>query len=117
MVNSSAIAALLTSLGEQHPDVAQSLNNLAGLCYKQGRYEEAGVLDQQAIAIATQTLGPDHPNTRTIQQNYQAMHSGNQSQSIPWWGWLIVIPLTPLIWLYLFAQKLVKALVQLLRHR
>ena len=60
-------------LGEEHPDVATSLNNLAGLYNNQGRNSEAEPLYQEAIIIATKTLGENHPNTKTISQNYQIM--------------------------------------------
>ena len=36
-------------LGEEHPDVATSLNNLAGLYASQGRYSEAEPLYEQAL--------------------------------------------------------------------
>jgi tetratricopeptide (TPR) repeat protein len=44
-------------LGEQHPDTATSLNNLAGLYQAQGRYDEAEPLYQQALAIRKARLG------------------------------------------------------------
>ncbi len=53
--------------------MATRLNNLVGLYYAQGRYKEAGVLCQQAIAIATQTLGLNHPYTQGFHQNFQSM--------------------------------------------
>jgi tetratricopeptide (TPR) repeat protein len=36
-----ALAIREKVLGEEHPDTAMSLNNLAGLLYEQGSYEEA----------------------------------------------------------------------------
>ena len=57
-------------LGEEHPDVATSLNNLAELYRSQGRYAEAEPLYLQAIAIATQRLGQEHPNTQTMVGNF-----------------------------------------------
>ena len=38
-----------------------------------GRYEEAIAHYQQAINIAQQTLGENHPNTVTINNNYLQM--------------------------------------------
>jgi tetratricopeptide (TPR) repeat protein len=49
-------------LGKQHPDYAESLNNLAGLCYYQGDYEQAKPLLEQALAIREQVLGKQHPD-------------------------------------------------------
>ena len=62
-------------LGENHPDVATSLNNLAGLYESQGKYAEAEPLYQRAIAILLATLGENHPNTRTVMMNYYLMLS------------------------------------------
>ena len=62
-------------LGENHPDVATSLNNLAGLYYAQGKYAEAEPLYQRAIAILLATLGENHPNTQTVMMNYYLMLS------------------------------------------
>ncbi|MEG3439951.1 tetratricopeptide repeat protein, partial [Pannus brasiliensis CCIBt3594] len=58
-------------LGEEHPDVATSLNNLAGLYYSTGRYGEAISYSQQAIQIAEQALGKNHPNTVAFRENYE----------------------------------------------
>jgi tetratricopeptide (TPR) repeat protein len=60
-------------LGESHPDVASSLNNLAALYDSQGRYTEAEPLYLQALAIAEQTLGVNHPNTITCRKNLQSL--------------------------------------------
>ena len=57
-------------LGHHHPDTAQSLNNLAGLLNKTGRYKEAEPLYRQAIAILLETLGDQHPLTKIFWQNY-----------------------------------------------
>ena len=50
-------------LGQDHPNTATSLNNLALLYRAQGRYAEAEPLLQRALAIREQQLGQDHPNT------------------------------------------------------
>jgi tetratricopeptide (TPR) repeat protein len=60
-------------LGEEHPHVATSLNNLAGLYYSQGRYSEAEPLYLQALEIAERSLGANHPNTVTIRNNLQSL--------------------------------------------
>ena len=63
-------------------NVATSYHNLAGLYESMGRYEEAfpsGTRSascahyQQAINIAEETLGENHPNTVTITNNYLQM--------------------------------------------
>jgi tetratricopeptide (TPR) repeat protein len=48
-------------LGEAHPDVATSLNNLAGLYESQGRYKEAEPLLLEALTMRKQLLGEAHP--------------------------------------------------------
>ena len=60
-------------LGDNHPDVATSLNNLASLYESQGKYEEAEPLYQRAIAILLEKLGKNHPNTQTGTMNYYRM--------------------------------------------
>jgi tetratricopeptide (TPR) repeat protein len=44
-------------LGPEHPDVAQSLNNLGELYRIQGRYAEAEPLLKRALAIRERVLG------------------------------------------------------------
>ncbi|WP_292761209.1 tetratricopeptide repeat protein, partial [Nostoc sp. NOS(2021)] len=56
-------------LGEEHPDVASSYNNLAGLYHSQGRYSDAEPLYKKALSIAELSLGIDHPSTATIRKN------------------------------------------------
>ncbi|MFN5390499.1 MAG: tetratricopeptide repeat protein, partial [Pseudanabaena sp.] len=60
-------------LGANHPDVANSLNNLAELYRAQGKYSEAEPLYVRAIQILEKALGSDHPNTVTVRQNYETM--------------------------------------------
>ena len=56
--------------GEEHPDVAQSLNNLAGLYRKQSEYEQAKPLYERALKMVNKFFKPDHPTVRTISKNY-----------------------------------------------
>jgi tetratricopeptide (TPR) repeat protein len=56
-------------LSPEHPDTGVSLNNLAGLYYSQGRYEEAASLYERALAIWEKALGPKHPHTAFILNN------------------------------------------------
>jgi tetratricopeptide (TPR) repeat protein len=52
-------------LGPEHPDLAWSLNGLAGLYRAQGRYAEAEPLYERALAIDERSFGPDQPNVAT----------------------------------------------------
>ncbi len=63
------------TVGEEHPEYAIHLNNLAALLESMGRYEEAEPLYRQAIAICEKSLGEDHPNTRQIRQNFANMNA------------------------------------------
>ncbi|MFM7437163.1 MAG: tetratricopeptide repeat protein, partial [Snowella sp.] len=58
-------------LPPNHPDLATYLNNLAGLYYSQGKYNEAESLYLEALAISEQSLDSDHPLARLFQKNYQ----------------------------------------------
>ncbi|MEM8720030.1 MAG: tetratricopeptide repeat protein [Cyanobacteria bacterium P01_G01_bin.39] len=55
--------------GEQHPDVAASLNNLANLYKSQGKYEAAEPLYQEALELLKQLLGEQHPDVATSLNN------------------------------------------------
>ena len=46
-------------LGEEHPDVAQTLNDLAFLLSAQGKYAQAAPLYDRALAIRKEKLGKD----------------------------------------------------------
>ncbi|MEL6780562.1 MAG: tetratricopeptide repeat protein, partial [Cyanobacteria bacterium J06597_16] len=62
-------------LGDEHPDVASSLNNLAALYYNQGRYSDAEPLLIDALALFEQRLGPDHPSTKVVRGNLQELQN------------------------------------------
>jgi tetratricopeptide (TPR) repeat protein len=71
--------------GDEHPKVATGLNNLAGLLYAQGKYDEAEPLYQQSLAIkrkvcaihlvtsscdhSCKVLGEEHPNVAASLNN------------------------------------------------
>jgi tetratricopeptide (TPR) repeat protein len=60
-------------LGEHHPDVASSLNNLAYLYNAQGRYEAAEPLYQQALELNRELLGDRHPDVAGSLNNLAAL--------------------------------------------
>ncbi|MEM1256433.1 MAG: tetratricopeptide repeat protein [Cyanobacteria bacterium P01_H01_bin.21] len=49
-------------LGDKHPDVAESLNNLAEAYHHQGRYSEAEPLYRDALMMRKRLLGDEHPD-------------------------------------------------------
>ncbi|MDT3776125.1 FxSxx-COOH system tetratricopeptide repeat protein [Nitrospira sp. MA-1] len=59
------------ALGPTHPDVATSLNNLAGLYDSQGQYGKAEPLYQRTLTILEEALGLEHPDTQTVRENYE----------------------------------------------
>ncbi|MCC5661100.1 tetratricopeptide repeat protein [Nostoc sp. XA010] len=72
-------------LGEEHPDVAQSLNNLAYLYNSQGRYREAEPLHQQALALRRKLLGEEHPDVAVSLNNLAHLYysQGRYSEAEP----------------------------------
>ena len=60
-----ALAIGEAGLGPDHPSVATSLGNLAGLLRATGRLAEAEPLYRRALAIGEASLGPDHPRVAT----------------------------------------------------
>ncbi|MBD2440459.1 tetratricopeptide repeat protein [Nostoc sp. FACHB-110] len=60
------LSAIKTRLGEEHPYVATSLNNLALLYNSQGRYSEAEPLLLQALEMRKRLLGEEHPDVALI---------------------------------------------------
>jgi hypothetical protein len=48
-------------LGLEHPDTLTSINNLAGVLNRQGKYKEAKAMHRQTQAISKKMLGPKHP--------------------------------------------------------
>ena len=65
-----ALAIREKVLGPDHPNVAQSLNNLATLYHAQRKYVEAEPLYKRALTIWEKALGPDHPNVALALENY-----------------------------------------------
>lgn len=49
-------------LGPDHPDCAQSLNNLAALHTERREYETAEDMYEKALDIRKKALSPDHPS-------------------------------------------------------
>lgn len=56
-------------LGEEHPDTATSLNNLAVLCFYENKFNEAAGHVRKALAIRKKVLGKGHPETRSSMED------------------------------------------------
>ncbi len=72
-------------LGENHLDVATSLNSLAELYYSQGRYSEAEPLLIQALEMRQKLLGTEHPDVATSLNSLAELYysQGRYSQAEP----------------------------------
>ena len=56
-------------LGNEHPDVAASLNNLAYVLAQQGKWVEAETMHREALAMFRKLLGNEHPYVATSLNN------------------------------------------------
>jgi tetratricopeptide (TPR) repeat protein/CHAT domain-containing protein len=72
-------------LGENHPDYATSLNNLAYFYYLQGNYAKAEPLCRQALEITKAVLGEKHPNYATSLNTLAILYisQGNYAKAEP----------------------------------
>jgi tetratricopeptide (TPR) repeat protein len=79
------LSVVKTRLGQDHPDVATSLNNLANLYNYQGRYSEAEPLYLQALELYKRLLGEDHPDVATSLNNLALLYKsqGRYSEAEP----------------------------------
>ncbi len=74
-----------TRLGEQHPFVAASLNNLAELYHSKRHYSTAEPLFKQALEMTKQLLGEQHPVVATGLNNLAVLYElqGRYSEAEP----------------------------------
>jgi tetratricopeptide (TPR) repeat protein len=63
-----------TRLGDEHPHVASSLNNLAALYHSQGRYDEAEPLLKEALELCKCLLGDEHPHVASSLNNLALLY-------------------------------------------
>ncbi len=80
-----ALEARERVLGRNHPDTLTSVNNLAILYHKQGRYSEAEPLLVRALETSERVLGQDHPDTLTSINNLAVLYEaqGRYSEAEP----------------------------------
>lgn len=69
-----ALAIHEKALGPNHPDLAESLINLAALLQFTGDYAAARPLYQRALKIGEQTLGPNHPEVALSLNNLTGLY-------------------------------------------
>lgn len=77
-----ALAILEDALGDDHPDLARPLNNLAGVYLDRDDIQARNVL-ARSLAIKEKTLGPDHPNVAYSVENLAIVYRnlGNYAQA------------------------------------
>ena len=63
------------TLGNKHPDTANSINNLAGLYSGQAQYAKAEPLYLEALKIDREVLGNKHPDTAVSINNLASLYS------------------------------------------
>ena len=77
-----AVATQEATLGSSHPDLATTLNNLAFVCERTSKFDEAERGYRRAHAIAVASLSPGHPFIKTSLSN---LVDFCESHGIPIW--------------------------------
>lgn len=68
-VTKKALSVAQKTFGPNHPNVANSLNNLAEFYRAQSKYAEAEPLFKRSLAIYEKAVGKDHPDVATVLEN------------------------------------------------
>jgi len=71
------------SFGQDHPNVARDLNNLAQLFKATNRLVEAEPLMRRAVEIFEASLGVDHPNSKIGRGNLEALLAAMKPEGPP----------------------------------
>ncbi|MDA8255905.1 MAG: CHAT domain-containing protein [Betaproteobacteria bacterium] len=74
VITKQALSFAEASVGLDHPAVAASLFNLAGLYITQGKYGQAEPLYKRSLTIVEKVLGPDHPVVATTLNNLARLY-------------------------------------------
>jgi len=79
------LSCVKEAVGDRHPAVARSLNNLAHVLYSQGNYSEAEPLHRESLAMMRELLGDRHPDVAASLNNLALVLSsqGNYSEAEP----------------------------------
>ena len=64
-----AVTIMSETQGENHPDVALAIENIANTYVALGQYAEAKQYYKRAITIKKATLGPAHPEVANTMMN------------------------------------------------
>ena len=66
-------------LGKDHPDIAESLQNLAELYQMQGKYDKAESLYIQSLEIRERVLGREHPDVANCLNNLAVLYMSQEN--------------------------------------
>jgi tetratricopeptide (TPR) repeat protein len=72
-------------LGENHPNIAAVLNNMAILCYAMGKYTDAESLFLRALDIFDRSLGTNHPKTQGCRHSLETLRKQLEVPRSNWW--------------------------------
>src|SRR5262245_43892589 len=75
LIGQRALIIREQTLGPDHIDVGQSLNNLASAYLELGRYAEAEPLFKRALVIREKNLGPDDPRVAATVNNLASVYN------------------------------------------
>ena len=78
-----ALSLQVATLGPDHPDLANTLNNLGVVCERAGQETEAEACYERAAAVAAAALAPDHPFVLTSRQNLRDFQSARRPSVTP----------------------------------
>ena len=67
-------------LGEEHPDTATSLNNMAILCFYEGNLQMAETFMKRAFMIYDKILGSQHPDTESARNSLEVIKQKIQQE-------------------------------------
>ncbi len=73
--NERALGLRKDLLGDEHMQTIQSLNAVAIISFRQGRYDEAATHFQECLRIKQQVLGDDNPETAKAMNNLAMVQS------------------------------------------
>ena len=62
-------------LGKEHPSTLTSMNNLATVLTRQGKYEQVEEIFRQTLELEEAVLGKEHPPTLTSMNNLENVQS------------------------------------------
>jgi tetratricopeptide (TPR) repeat protein len=74
------------ALGAEHPEVYDTLGNLATVLHDMGAYEDARALNEQGLALREQVLGPAHPDVgkslNNLANNHRALGGNVEAKAL-----------------------------------